>query len=118
MLILFCSAFLPLIAILDFTEYLLSRAVGMPCVLVNGINKSSAYQPGRPIDRSALRAQWNAVYVDGQWRLIDVFWASTCIVGRVSPDWKLLSVDGIPKDFPDCIEVMYSISLAGCFVWH
>lgn len=83
----------------------------MPCLLLNGINKSSAYQPGRPIDRSALKAQWNAVYVDGQWRLIDVFWASTCIVGSVSPDWKLMGVDGVSADITDSTEVMLCIAL-------
>jgi len=70
------------------------RAAGLPCVLLNGVNKSAAYQLGKPIDRRAMLAQWNAVYVDEQWRLLDVFWASTCLVGRHSADWALLDSDG------------------------
>ena len=70
------------------------RAAGLPCVVINGINKSAAYQLGRPIDRHSLSAQWNAVYVDGEWRLLDAFWASTCLIGRCSADWALIDVDG------------------------
>ncbi|CAG2233429.1 unnamed protein product [Mytilus edulis] len=25
------------------------------------------------------KAQWNAVLIDGEWRLVDLFWASTCV---------------------------------------
>jgi len=80
---------------------LVYRAAGLPCIVLNGINKSAAYQLGKPIDRRAMLAQWNAVYVDGQWRLLDVFWASTCLVGRHSADWALLDSDG---ELVDCID--------------
>ncbi len=42
------------------------------------------------MNRQTMAAQWNAVYVDGDWRLLDVFWASTVLVGRRSADWALL----------------------------
>jgi len=77
------------------------RAAGLPCVLLNGVNKSAAYELGKSIDRRAMLAQWNAVYVDGQWRLLDVFWASTCLVGRHSADWALLDSDGELVDSND-----------------
>jgi len=48
-----------------------------------------------------MLAQWNAVYVDDQWRLLDVFWASTCLVGRHSADWALLDSDGELVDSND-----------------
>jgi len=48
-----------------------------------------------------MLAQWNAVYVDGEWRLLDVFWASTCLVGRHSADWALLDSDGELVDSND-----------------
>jgi transglutaminase/protease-like cytokinesis protein 3 len=25
------------------------------------------------------KAQWNAVLIEGEWRLVDLFWASTCV---------------------------------------
>jgi len=81
--------------------YMSCRAAGLPCVLLNGVNKSAAYELGKSIDRRAMLAQWNAVYVDGQWRLLDVFWASTCLVGRHSADWALLDSDGELVDSND-----------------
>ncbi|XP_013404637.1 uncharacterized protein LOC106169650 isoform X2 [Lingula anatina] len=72
----------------------LCRLAQLPCVIVNGINKSAAYEIGRPVDKRRMAAQWNAVYVDGEWRLMDVFWASSCVVGRTSKEWTLLDIDG------------------------
>ena len=40
------------------------------------------------------RAQWNAVLVDGQWRLLDVLWASCALVGRRVAGWRLVDVLG------------------------
>ena len=58
-----------------------------------------------------MLAQWNAVYVDGQWRLLDVFWASTCLVGRHSADWALLDSDGELVDSNDeDLQVTFSTS--------
>lgn len=61
---------------------------------MTGINKSAAYQVGSKIEKSQLAAQWNAVLVDDEWRLCDVFWASTCVVGKKSGEWALLAGDG------------------------
>ena len=49
----------------------------------------------------------NAVHVDGEWRLLDVFWASTCLVGRQSADWALLDSDGQLVDSND-VQVKYT----------
>ena len=40
------------------------------------------------------RAQWNAVLVDGEWRLLDVLWASCALVRRRVAGWALIDVDG------------------------
>ena len=77
------------------------RAANLPCVVVTGINKSAAYQVGRPINRQSMAAQWNAVCVDGQWRLLDVFWASTVLVGKKSREWALIDNDGNEADDDD-----------------
>ncbi|CAH1787326.1 unnamed protein product [Owenia fusiformis] len=70
------------------------RYAKIDCVLVRGINKSAAYEIGEPINRETMLAEWNAVFLDGEWRLIDAFWACTCLVGKKSKNWKLLDVDG------------------------
>ena len=76
------------------------RAATLPCLVLTGVNKSAAYQIGSPINKEAMGAQWNAVYVDTDWRLVDVYWASTCVVGKKSGDWDLVDVDGEVVD-PD-----------------
>lgn len=53
--------------------------VDVPCVIVDGMTKSSAYKLGEPLNKKAIKAQWNAVYVKDEWRLIDVYWATTCV---------------------------------------
>ena len=45
---------------------------------------------GQALDWGRLAAQWNAVLVDGQWRFLDVLWASTVVVGRKSREWTLV----------------------------
>lgn len=67
---------------------------GIPCVIISGMNKSAAYQVGKPLDRKLMGAQWNAVYVEGDWRLVDSFWACSCVVGKRSGEWTLVDEDG------------------------
>lgn len=74
------------------------RAAGLPSVIVTGINKSAAYELGQKIDKKLTRAAWNSVYVDGNWRFIDVYWASTCVVGKKSGEWNLMDIDGDMMD--------------------
>lgn len=75
-----------------------NRAAGIPCVVLTGVNKSAAYQLGQKIDPTILGAQWNSALIDGEWRLIDIFWASTCIVGRRSKEWALFGVDDLDDE--------------------
>ena len=56
-------------------------------MIILGVNKSAAYQLGSPVDERKLSAQWNAVLIDGNWRLLDIFWACTCVVSRPSDEW-------------------------------
>lgn len=69
------------------------RAAGLPCVIISGINKSSAYQIGSPILKHKLQAQWNAVLIDDQWRLVDAFWGSSVTEVDDSNDWALLGMN-------------------------
>ncbi|XP_059151708.1 uncharacterized protein LOC131937939 isoform X2 [Physella acuta] len=72
----------------------LCQLANIPCTILNGVNKSAAYECGKRVDRSRMSAQWNAVYVSNSWRFIDAFWASSCVVGKKSGEWTLMDSDG------------------------
>lgn len=56
-----------------------SRSANIPCVVINGVSKHGFYEVGDQIRKEVLASKWNAVYVNGEWRLIDPFWAHTSI---------------------------------------
>ncbi|ELU13914.1 hypothetical protein CAPTEDRAFT_89820, partial [Capitella teleta] len=66
----------------------LAKSIGIPCVLINGICKNSEYGIGESLDTKALAHQWNAVYLDNQWRLVDTLWGSACMIGSRSEQWS------------------------------
>ena len=72
------------ISIKDFI--LILRYTKIPCVIIRGYVKGSLYTIGQPItDRHV--AEWNAVFVDGSWRLLDPFWGACC----KNPDGETVS---------------------------
>ncbi|ESO92662.1 hypothetical protein LOTGIDRAFT_233093 [Lottia gigantea] len=76
----------------------LCQMAGIPCTIISGMNKSAAYEVGKPANRKTMGAQWNAVYCAGDWRFVDAFWASACVVGRKTGEWSLVDSDGNPMD--------------------
>lgn len=49
----------------------------IPCVIINGVTKHGMYELGDKVDRESLHSRWNAVFINGEWRLLDVFWATS-----------------------------------------
>lgn len=72
---------------------LLCRAAGMPCVIVRGVGKSAGYDVGEQ-DMSQMTSTWNAVYVDGQWRLVHAFWAMVGLEGFNKGGWTKVEQGG------------------------
>ncbi|KAH9504187.1 hypothetical protein Btru_065262 [Bulinus truncatus] len=72
----------------------LCQMANIHCTVINGMNKSAVYEIGKKADRGKMAAQWNALYVDGNWRLVDAFWACACVVGKKSGEWTLVDADG------------------------
>ena len=66
------------------------------CVIISGVTKNGSYVVGerRLRRKRERRAQWNAVLVDGEWRLLDVLWASCALVRRRVAGWRLVDVLG------------------------
>ncbi|KAL8580550.1 hypothetical protein ACOMHN_057993 [Nucella lapillus] len=72
----------------------LCQMAGVHCEIISGMNKSAAYEIGKKAERKSMGAQWNAVYVDGDWRFMDAFWASACVVGKKTGEWALVDAEG------------------------
>ncbi|XP_052263575.1 lim and transglutaminase domain protein ltd-1-like isoform X2 [Dreissena polymorpha] len=47
----------------------------IPCVIIKGFVKGGSYYPQEKMKEKYTR-EWNAVLVDGHWRLVDVLWGS------------------------------------------
>ena len=62
------------------------RYAEIPCVIIGGTTKNSAYKIGFPFVTADMEAQWNAVYVEDDWRLISIQWA--CIYVNATNEWK------------------------------
>lgn len=48
----------------------------MPCAIIRGYLKGSTYDVGQKINKDLHRGEWNAVLVDGNWRLVNAFWGA------------------------------------------
>ena len=64
---------------------------------IYGVTKSALYRIGGKMKRPAMCSQWNAVYVDGNWRLVDLLWASTCVKRKKTSleQWAMVADDDI-----------------------
>lgn len=49
---------------------------GLHCVEVNGKSKSVGYEPGMKFENTGFRNTWNAVLIDGDWRLVQCNWGA------------------------------------------
>jgi hypothetical protein len=49
---------------------------GLHCVTLSGWAKGVDYKPGMPITSTPPNHSWNAVYIDGNWQLVDCHWAT------------------------------------------
>ena len=76
---------------------LLCTFVNIPCVIIRGTVKGGSYSPGEKM-KSKYTREWNAVLVDGNWRLVDVFWGTCNKTLPINP-WFL---------FPNPEELRYS----------
>ncbi len=74
------------------------RKCTIPCKILKGHKKGVKYQPGHVFEEGDMGGKWCAVHVDGQWRFIDIHWASEAIVGHKKEEWQLVEADGNAVD--------------------
>ncbi|XP_014769685.1 hillarin [Octopus bimaculoides] len=53
---------------------------GLQCVEIKGHSKSVGYEPGMKILPENFQNTWNAIYIDGDWRLVQCNWGARHLV--------------------------------------
>ncbi|XP_021342305.1 uncharacterized protein LOC110442821 [Mizuhopecten yessoensis] len=74
--------------------YALCLMAKLPCVIINGVTKHGGYNIGDPIDKKLHGSRWNAVLINGEWRLIDVYWAISTVDDGGKHDKIYVDFDG------------------------
>jgi len=55
---------------------------GLHCKTLCGYAKGADYKPGMRFSGDLGQHSWNAVFINGSWRLIDCHWAARRLVGK------------------------------------
>ena len=58
------------------------RYAGLHCKLIVGYAKGADYVPGMKFHGRQGEHSWNAVLIEGVWRLIDCHWAARRLIGK------------------------------------
>lgn len=82
---------------------LLCAYAKIPCIIIRGYVKGSLYTIGQPVTDRHM-AEWNAVFVDGSWRLLDPFWGACC----KTPDEETVSDTSSWYLFTEPRQFLYS----------
>ena len=70
------------------------RLADLPCVVLKGYNKRTvSYEVGENPKEEHV-SLWNAVHVDGSWRLVGPVMAFTGVTAKDAPDWVLVEDSG------------------------
>lgn len=60
----------------DFLYFFFQSYAGLNCEEIKGHSKSVGYEPGMKIKPEHFQNTWNAVLIDGDWRLVQCNWGA------------------------------------------
>ncbi|KAK3098833.1 hypothetical protein FSP39_023516 [Pinctada imbricata] len=66
------------------------RQSNVPCAVIHGLAKGIRYNVGDKMCSKLHKHSWNAVYVDGNWRLVNPHWAAMSADGYKSGHWTIV----------------------------
>ena len=69
----------------------LSSYAGLYCTVLTGFAKGLDYRPGDKFKGSEYNHSWNAVYIDGNWYLVDSHWATRYLISEKNMPENLVS---------------------------
>jgi len=70
-------------ALISVIDFFVDSAAGLYGKVIEGFIKGVGYCPDHKfkLDTDAFRGSWNAVLIDGEWRLIDTHWGARHVTG-------------------------------------
>jgi len=63
-------------------QFCIYSYAGLHCKTISGYAKGAEYKPGMRFTGEQGQHSWNAVLVNGAWRLVDCHWAARRLVGK------------------------------------
>ncbi|CAC5401022.1 unnamed protein product [Mytilus coruscus] len=69
---------------------IMCRKAGLPCVVIHGVAKGVNYNVGDNIDTATMKNSWNAVFVEGNWRIIHPHWSLMTPNGYETGAWTVV----------------------------
>ncbi|XP_076103164.1 hillarin-like [Mytilus galloprovincialis] len=69
---------------------IMCRKAGLPCVVIHGLAKGVNYNVGDTIDTVTMKNSWNAVFVDGNWRIVHPHWSLMTSNGYETGAWTVV----------------------------
>ncbi|XP_052098847.1 lim and transglutaminase domain protein ltd-1-like [Mytilus californianus] len=69
---------------------IMCRKAGLPCVVIHGVAKGVNYNVGDKIDTVTMKNSWNAVFVEGNWRIIHPHWSLMTSNGYETGAWTVV----------------------------
>lgn len=67
-------------------------------MIINGLAKSVGYDVGEKVDTKKFKNSWNAVYIEGNWRLVHPYWAALSARGYSTGRWALVDCPDFHDD--------------------